>query len=362
MNSKNKDATSVQTNSPFADKKQWLFMLLFVTIAGLSVWLVMLQSSEFSVSDFKIYVKSASIPWLGVALLSMLGFIFFEAFALLTLCRAMGCRSSLWKGYIYSASDIFFSAITPSATGGQPASAYFMIKDGINGMMSTAILIANLCMYTAAIIVIGFVCLIFRFDIFLQYSIPSKILIIAGFITQIALLCFFFMLLKHERLLHKICDSVLRLLCKMRILKNKEAKQAKLDAYMEKYREHSKLISNHPGAMFGCFFFNLMQRIAQVAVTMFVYMAAMGKSILEAVDLLFYQGYVTLGANCIPIPGAMGVSDYMMLDGFENIMAKEQAVNLELLARSFSFYSCVIICGISVFVQYCIVKRRRKLK
>ena len=121
-----------EASSPLTDKKQWLFMALFAVIAVVSVWAVMSQSGEFSLADFVGYVKHASIPWLIVALLSMLGFIFFEAFALLVLCRALGYRESLWSGYVYSASDIYFSAITPSATGGQPASAYFMNKDGIN--------------------------------------------------------------------------------------------------------------------------------------------------------------------------------------------------------------------------------------
>lgn len=351
-----------QVDSPITDKKQWLFMLLFVIIAVISVLAVMMQSREFSLADFGVYIKHASIPWMIVVVLSMFGFILFEAMALLVLCRALGYKQSLWRGYIYSASDIYFSAITPSATGGQPASAYFMIKDGMNGMMATAILIANLCMYTLAIIVIGFICFFFRFDIFLQYSLPSQILIIGGFLVQIALLIFFFMVLRHKRLLHKICNAVLRFLCKLRILKKYDDKQVKLDAYMEKYRRHSKLITDHPKAMFFCFVFNLLQRVSQIAITMFAYAATNGKSFLEAIELWFWQGYVAIGSNFVPIPGGMGISDYMMLDGFQNVMEKKQAVNLELLSRSFSFYSCVIICGISVLIQYCAVKKRGKLK
>lgn len=350
-----------QNASPLTDRKQWLFMALFAVIAVVSVWAVVAQSREFSLSDFTTYIRHASIPWLVVALLSMFGFILFEALALLVLCRALGYRQSLWRGYIYSASDIYFSAITPSATGGQPASAYFMIKDGMNGMMVTAILVANLCMYTLAIIVIGVICFLFRFDIFLQYSLPSQILILVGFLMQVGLLVFFFMVLKHERLLHRICNAVLRFLCKIRLLKRYEEKQAKLDAYMDKYRRHSKLITEHPTAMFFCFLFNLLQRASQIAVTMFVYAATTGKGLLEALELWFWQGYVVLGTNCVPIPGAMGISDYMMLDGFQNIMEKSRAVNLELLSRAFSFYSCVIICGISVLIQYCAVKKRGKL-
>ena len=333
-------------------------MLLFAAIALLSIWAVSTQSKEFSLADFGEYIQQASTPWLIAAVLSMLGFVLFEAFALLVLCRAQGEKRTLWQGYIYAASDIYFSAITPSATGGQPASAYFMVKDGINGMLSTAILIANLCMYTLALVVVSIICFILRFDIFLQYSALSQTLIICGFLVQLGLLAFFFMVLKKKDLLQKMCTAVLRILCKVRILRNLEVKQAKLDANMEKYRTHCKMITDHPKAMLQCFLFNFLQRCSQIAVTMFVYAATTGKGLLEAVDLFFWQCYVVIGTNCIPIPGAMGISDYMMLEGFTNIMDEPQAVNLALLSRALSFYSCVIICGISTLIQYFRAKKR----
>ena len=168
------------------------------------------------------------------------------------------------------------------------------------------------------------------------------------------------MLLKKDRLLLKICSKILTLLCKMRLLRNHRKKQAALKAYMEKYRQYSEIISGHRKTLFFCFLFNLFQRASQIAVTMFVYAATTGHGFMETLELWFWQGYVVLGSNCIPVPGAIGISDYLMLDGFQNIMAESEAVNLELLSRSFSFYSCVIICGITVVAQYCINKRREK--
>ena len=74
------------------------------------------------------------------------------------------------------------------------------------------------------------------------------------------------------------------------------------------------------------------------------------------------QGYVVLGSNFVPVPGAMGISDYLMLDAFGNIMDESAAVNLELLSRSFSFYICVFLCGIATLVGYRMVTRREKKK
>ena len=70
------------------------------------------------------------------------------------------------------------------------------------------------------------------------------------------------------------------------------------------------------------------------------------------------QSFAVLGSNCVPIPGAMGIVDYLMLDGFRAFLPGQQAVNVELLSRSLSFYSCILICGITVLLHYWAYKRR----
>lgn len=348
--------------SNLLNKRNVLFMVLFLVIAVMTVFAVVSQSKEFSMTDFVEYIEGSSVEWLAMALVSMLGFIFFEAIALMILCKAFGHKQSLGRSYVYSSADIYFSAITPSATGGQPASAFFMIKNGMNSMMVTALLVANLCMYTLAIVVIGMLCFVLRWDMFLQYNLFSQLLIAFGFISQIFLLIFFYMLLKKDRLLHRICNVVLRFLCKIKILKRQEQKQKKLDEYMAKYRLHSQIITGHKKSLGFCFLFNLLQRSAQIAVTMFVFCATSGEGFAKSIELWFMQGYVTLGSNSIPIPGAMGVSDYLMIDGFSSMMSEQAAVNLELLSRSFSFYSCVIICGITTVYYYFHIRKRGKSK
>lgn len=357
MISSNKKQASPKTYA----RKQVLWSVLFVVIAALSIFVVMQQSREFSLARLIDFFENSNPLWLIVSFFSMLCFIFFEAVALLILCRAFGYRQRLNHGLLYSTGDIYFSAITPSATGGQPVSAYFMVKDGIPPMVVTVILLANLLMYILAIIAIALICFICFPGVFSHFSAFSKLLIIIGSIVQLALALFFFMLLRHDKLLHRISRFCLHLLCKMRILKNEEARQEKLANYMASYREYSVLLSGHSKTLIFTFVFNFLQRIAQIAVTMFTYLAS-GGSADKALDLMALQGYVVLGSNSVPIPGAMGVCDYLMLDGFGSIMDEASAVSLELVSRSFSFYICIIICGLATLWGYRMFKKRDKKK
>ena len=71
------------------------------------------------------------------------------------------------------------------------------------------------------------------------------------------------------------------------------------------------------------------------------------------------QSNVVIGAYCIPIPGSMGVTDLLMMDGFTSLMNEQTSANLELLSRAVSFYICILLCGLIVLVKYALLRLRK---
>ena len=114
------------------------------------------------------------------------------------------------NGMTYGGADVYFSAITPSATGGQPASAYFMIKDGIAPSMVAVMLLINLVMYTAALLISSIAVFIFGGDLFWEFSLAGKILVAFGAAVLVVLIFGFFLLLKKTSFLHGIFDKILK--------------------------------------------------------------------------------------------------------------------------------------------------------
>ena len=269
----------------------------------------------------------------------------------MAVCRAFGHPFSRGRAFAYSASDIYVSAITPSASGGQPACAWFMMRDGIPGMVATVALLANLSMYAISILVLGMITLLIRPDVFLSFGLLSRGLVILGYLVQSVLAAFFVMLLLKGDLLHQICRTALHLLCKIRLLKQEEEKQRGLDRKMEEYAAHARMMKEHKRAMGKALFFNMLQRASVISVPFCVFLA-LGGDPARSGDIWAVQCYTVIGSNAVPIPGAMGVSDYIMLDGFSTVIPYQNAVNFELLSRSLSFYICVALCGITVLSTY----------
>ncbi|MBQ6907905.1 MAG: flippase-like domain-containing protein, partial [Clostridia bacterium] len=299
----------------------------------------------------------SSNGWIFISFLCMFGFIYFEGAAILSICKELGYKKNRRQGIVYSAADIYFSAITPSATGGQPASAYFMIKDGIPALAVTAALHFNLLLYTLSIIIIGIVEFILFYNVFLNFGPLSKFLIVFGFIIQIILMTVFVVLFKKTVVIKKIGFKVISILSKLHLIKNKEQKYNKLGEITDSYSQYSEIVKKHPKIIFKALAFNLLQRISVIAVPLFVYLATGGR-IIDAKNIFAIQSFAVIGSNTIPIPGAMGVMDYIMLDGYSKVISYGNTVNFELVSRALSFYICMFLCGIITLLKYLSMKKR----
>ena len=72
----------------------------------------------------------------------------------------------------------------------------------------------------------------------------------------------------------------------------------------------------------------------------------------NSLDIFAIQSYTILGAAYVPIPGGMGISDYLMFDGFDGMMGEQMALNVELISRGITFYVCVTASGIFTLIGY----------
>ena len=347
---KNKETCNIAAPPKKSDiKSKLIWTLIFVVLAVMSVFAVTNMSKDFTVEKFLAYISDTDPLLICVAVIAMLGFIFFEALAVLAVVKGFGYRQKFIHGLIYSASDIYVSAITPSATGGQPASAYFMCRDGIPTGVVTVSLMVNLVMYTISI---------FNPGIFLKFDAFSQTLIVLGTLIQGLIVAALVLLLRHEKVLKKICNGVLSFLSKIKLLKNRKKYEEKLEKTIEDYKHCAEMIRGRKAMIVKCFIFNVLQRVSTILVPVFVFLAA-GGEIAKARSVFAVQNLVVLGSNCIPLPGAIGVADYLMLDGF-GALGIENHSSMELFSRALSFYVCVLLCFAATAIAFVVKKQHRK--
>lgn len=340
-------------------KKKLLWACLSLVIALLTIWAVSSQSRSFSPADLWNMVRSARKGWLIAALLAMFGFIFFEGMAVIRVTSRLGYKKSPLRGTLYGASDVYFSAITPSATGGQPVCAWFMMRDGIPAATTTVTLLITLVMYTLSLLLSGIFTMLSHFRTFMAFSPLAKLMISLGCVILLFLGLFFLMLLMKPKILQRICNAFLHFLEKLHLMKSAERLREKLNTVMAEYSLCSKALLGKSSILLESFFWNFCQRLSYFMVTFFLFMAV-GKGSGMAAKATIVQCLACVGSNCIPIPGAMGAADYMLLDGFRQILNENNAVAMEMLCRGVTFYGSVSVGLIIVVIGYFIGRSRKE--
>ena len=327
-------------------RKQVVWLIVFVVLSVVTV-LLLTNTQDFSYAGFWQCCKSADPVFLSCALLSMLGIILFEGLSLHDICGSMGYRRPIMHGVTFCAADLFVSAITPSASGGQPAAAYCMYTDGIPVSVSSVALVLNLVLYKTALFSVSLLCLIIRPSMFFGFHTLSKVLVILGAVIQLLLAVLLVLLLVKPKMTFSIFNWCLALLAKLHLMRNYEAKRQKLAEMMQNYAECVRVVRTHRGMLLRCMLYNLGQRVCMLLVSVFVFLA-LGGAAKDCLDVFTAQGYVYLGSNSMPLPGAVGVSDWLFVDIFDGYFT--DAVSFNLLARGISFYINIALCALLTWV------------
>ena len=99
-------------------------------------------------------VNPIFIP-LGFAL--MVCFVACEAINIRMILRQVGMRVPFFRCLRYSFVGFYFSSITPSASGGQPAQAYYMNKEGIPVSLSSLTLLVIVAIYQLVMMILSLI-------------------------------------------------------------------------------------------------------------------------------------------------------------------------------------------------------------
>ena len=337
--------------------KNLIWAIISSLLAVLTIRVVLKQSRDISICDLMRVIGSSNKGFFVLGVTAAALYVWFEGVAIRSILNKSGFRRSPVKGLLYSTSDIYFSAITPSATGGQPASAFFMIRDGIPTGIASATLVLNLIMYTISIIVLGIIAIIISRTAFAEFSRFSKFLIALGFVTLSILALIFFVLLKNEELIFKPLSKMISFLYDKKLIDHKERKLSRIDNIKNEYKMCSDMISVRKRVLFSAFLWNFLQRASQFLVPMLIY-ASLGGERFKLAEVFSKQCLITIGYNCIPIPGGMGISDYLMIDGFSRLMGEQMAYTVEMISRGITFYICVSVSGIITLAGYFAGRKR----
>ncbi|MBR5636663.1 MAG: flippase-like domain-containing protein [Pseudobutyrivibrio sp.] len=331
--------------------KKIFWMCFTFLLSVLTIWTLLKQNESMSLQRLLELISNADKKWLTAAIISTACYVLFEALAICTILKGLDHVGHFKKGLIYSTSDVYFSAITPSSTGGQPASAFFMIKDGISAGVTSATLLINLMMYNISIVILGIIAIIMAPKSFFEFHLAAKIFILVGFVGLTMLSVIILSVLKDGNKIFVLVRRFINFLYSKKLIHRLEHKLERIDKIEADYTNCAQMIAGKTSILMKALFWNIIQRASQIIVPTFVFVALGGSEKLSSL-LFSKQCLITIGYNYVPIPGSLGIADYLMIDGFSSIMSKDAAFELDMLSRGLTFYICVTLSGIITLIGY----------
>lgn len=315
-------------------------LLIAVSISVIFL-LVFLSLNDFG-SALK-SLKNAKPIWVLVSLMLCFGVWSFEALTL----RVFSSMRKLGMKFPYllkiTIIGTFFSAITPFATGGQPAQIVFMQKRGYKLGESTGVLVSRFLVYQLAITVVG------TLAVFLAYPFIAKrvsnlaLLGVFGFLLNSAVLVFLLLFSLNKKITTKLVKGILKFLKFIKIIKDVDASMNKALKELELFHDNMKQSMKSPGRFFLAFIFTLCQLLCLVSVPYFVGLAlGLSNNYLEVISA---QLILFLVVSMIPTPGATGVSEGGYVLFFKPFFADKIGAGL-LMWRVLTYYLNIIVGGL----------------
>ena len=351
-------------------KKQIINICVLFALIGLTFYMIFHNSDGFSIESAGQFVRDIHWPFLAGAFLCMILNIGFKGLSIGVLSRTLGYKKTVLQNYSYASADIYFSAITPSATGGQPASAFYMVKDGIPISHTTAILSVNLFMYTASLIVLAIVTFILRPNLFINIeSWVVKACIVIGLLVQLLFLSVYVMIMISEKIVMRIARWMVNAASALHIIKRREDYIMRIDASVHRFKNSVLLLAKNKRALAGSFLLNFAERLVYISIGVLVFYGALynipslaGVKI-NVLDIFALEAYCWFGAYCVPLPGAVGASEAIFNNVFSMVISNAVLLSATMITtRGINFYISFIFAGLVTLVHHLHVTVFRKEK
>ena len=280
----------------------------------------------------------------------------FDALILLVLTRKTKKDYTFKEAMSVAMVGSFFSAITPSATGGQFSQAIVYEKQGVPVEKSGSILILNFIAYQVVIVLFCFVTIFFRpqdglnFVELFGYKINFLILVFVGFIINI-LGIFGVLFLAYFKGVQKFVKWICKLLFKMHVVKDLDKTIEKVDNKIYKLRCELKDVKGNIRYFITACLLYVVRYGIYFAIPFF---AALALNVpLRPRDFfiaIILSSYVHLIASFIPIPGASGGAEFFFGMMFSNYFGDPTLLASGMLIWRFvTFYFGLIIGFFVVF-------------
>ena len=293
------------------------------------------------------YFKNINYLWILVAILFMMLNIFFQSLSQYRFLKEVKPEYKFSSCFKLMCMAMFFNAITPFSSGGQPFEMYLLNKEGIKVSDSLNALIQNFITYQFGLIFTSTIAIIVNaiFKILPDSLLLQKIVLIGYFVNIIVMGVIIF-ISRAKKVNTKIFSKIFKFIFHFKFIKNKEEKEEKFLKYLDDFYNSTAMMKNNKKNTILSFIFNLISLCFLYLIPVFVFYS-FGHFKLDFIESFISSSFTFLIGSFVPIPGATGGLEYGFIDFFKVFISNSAMLSAGMLLwRLITYYFSMVLGGI----------------
>ena len=295
------------------------------------------------------YLLKSNLLWIMVAIIFVLLNIFFQSLSQYRFLKEVKKDYKFTSCMKLMVIAMFFNAITPFSSGGQPFEMYLLKKEDIKVTDSANALLQNFITYQFSLILIGTIAIVCnKFFNIIPNNLLLKKVVILGYIINVCVMGIIIVLSRGKKLNTKIFSKLFNFIFKFKFIKNREEKKEKALKTLDDFYNSTAIMKNNFKNTVLSITFNFLSLLCLYLVPYFVFLALRSSNVINVLESIILSAYTFLIGNFVPIPGGTGGLEYGYMDFF-GLYAKGGLLSSSMLLwRLLTYYLGMIIGGITL--------------
>ncbi len=250
---------------------------------------------------------------------------------------------------------VFFGAITPSNTGGQPMQLYLMSKMNVRLGYGSACMTQKFIIYQIVTTLFSIFAIIYKFDYFSGAftNFWSSMFIILGFLGQMTVTALFLIVSFSKKITDFILRVIYKIMKSLKFIKNPTGKIRKIAREFNMFHTSNKMLMKSKKRLAVIFALVFLQVMLILSVPYFIYLSfgmpkiaiANNAPVGHPFEFICIQSFVLFTSNLVPLPGASGGAElaFTMYFGSYFVVGNIRKIKPAILLWRFVTYYCSII-------------------
>lgn len=324
------------------DKVFWSRIYIFITLAVLIIFGIV----NNEVKSFFGIINEMDPLYIILAVVVVLVFLFFEGGVIHFLLKTQKTEVTLWDSVKIGMIGLYYSFITPSSTGGQPAQAAYLKRRNIPLGGSLAAMFLKFFAYQTSFMGIAVISTVLMHQKLIEMG--NMLIYFTYFgIFMNGLWLVIIPILFSRRCLKFLCDICIKLINKIAFLKKYNLEE-KINNFRNDFSDYSERFRKNKKEILISILLSVPQAILQMSILFFVY-RAMGNFEAGFIEITSMQTILQAAVCFMPMPGASGAQEI----GFSAFMApyfSEGSMFASVLIWRFFTYYIFILFGAVIII------------